>query len=300
MQSSEQRRYYWPTILFLLTCLSTFWVGLTNWQPLETIIAAFESGSLMSIRRAVLAHWFDGLLYMLCVLAILVLHEFGHFFATVIYRIPATAPIFIPFPLNAIGTLGAVIGMLGEHADRKQIFDIGIAGPLAGLVVAIPIAFIGVASLDLTQPGGGGLGFKMPLALDWMIRWFGIEGYESSTVWLNQLNPFFAAAWVGFLITGLNMMPVGQLDGGHVMYTLFGRRAYPVAKLIIILAIAFMVYFQHFVLIVMVSLLLFIGTEHPPTRDDDVPIGWFRWVLGLASLSIPVLCFPPMIFEIAV
>ncbi len=292
------RRYRVPTILFLLTCLSTFWVGITAWQPIDTLLIAYENGNLMNVRQSVLAHWGQGLIYMSSVLAILVLHELGHFIATIIYRIPATAPIFLPFPFNPIGTLGAVIGMQGKDANRRQIFDIGIAGPLAGLVVAIPISILGVSQLDLSVAGQGGLGFKVPLLMDWMIRWFEIAGYENNTIWLNQLNPYFSAAWVGFLVTGLNMMPVGQLDGGHVMYTLFGQRAHWIAKAAIVLAIAFMVYYQHFVLVVMVLLLLIIGTEHPPTQDDTVEIGWFRWCLGLASLTIPFLCFPPMIFEI--
>jgi membrane-associated protease RseP (regulator of RpoE activity) len=275
-------------------------VGITRWQPLDMLFDSAANGNLMNIRQALLANWSQGLVYMGCVVGILLFHEMGHYVATLIYRIPATAPIFIPFPFNPIGTLGAVIGMQGMNADRKQIFDIGIAGPLAGLVVALPLALIGVAHLDLTTPGHGGLGLKMPLLLDWLIRWQALPGYENGTVWLSQLNPYFSAAWVGLLVTGLNMMPVGQLDGGHVTYTLLGKWAYPLAKLAIVLAIAFMVCFQHFVLVVMVTLLLIIGTEHPPTRDDQVPLGWFRTVLGYCSLIIPVVCFPPLVFEIAI
>ncbi|MEZ6093680.1 MAG: site-2 protease family protein [Pirellulaceae bacterium] len=294
-----RRKYRLPIILFVLTCASTFWVGVTGWRPIDTLTIAANQGSLLPVRVSILENWQQGLIYMACVLAILVLHELGHFIATILYRIPATAPIFIPFPFNPIGTLGAVIGMQGADADRKQIFDIGIAGPLAGLVVAVPIAIFGVGQLDLSAAGQGGLGFKMPLFLDWLIQSFGVEGYANQTIWINQLNPYLAAAWVGFLVTGLNMMPVGQLDGGHVMYTLFRNKAHFVAEAVIVFAIAWMVYYQHFVLIVMVSLLLIIGTQHPPTRDDSVSIGWFRWGLGLASLSIPFLFFPPMIFEIA-
>ncbi len=251
----------------------------------------------MYVRQLVLTHWQQGLLYMGAVISILLLHELGHFVMTVIYRVPATVPIFLPFPLNPIGTLGAVIGMQGTAADRKQIFDIGIAGPLAGLVIAIPLAFIGVSKLDLTIPAAGGLGFQSPLFLDWLIRWMEIPGYNGRCVWLSQLNPYFSAAWVGCLVTGLNMIPVGQLDGGHITYTLFGKWAHTIAEAMVVLAIAFMVYYGHFVLVVMVALLMLVGTDHPPTRDDTVPLGVFRWTLGLGSLVIPILCFPPMIFE---
>ena len=249
----------------------------------------------------VLKNWDQGLIYMASVLLILLLHEFGHFFTTIYYKVPATAPMFLPFPLNPIGTLGAVIGMEGTKANRKQIFDIGIAGPLAGLVAAIPLAYIGVSELDLTVAPRGGMGFRLPLLMQWLAESYGIEGYrpEEPIVWLNQLNPYFAAAWVGLLVTGLNMMPVGQLDGGHIAYTLFGKKYSGwLADMTIIMAIAYMVYYEHIFLILMVLLILVMGTRHPPTADDTVSIGPVRWLIGLASLAIPIFCFPPLIFEI--
>ncbi len=255
----------------------------------------------MLVRRLLIRNWDQGMVYMFAVLAILLVHEMGHFVATLIYRIPATVPIFLPFPFNPVGTLGAVIGMEGMQADRRQIFDIGIAGPLAGLVVAVPLAFLGISQLDLTQPAGGQLAFECPLAFHWLMEWLQVPGYlpgAGQGVWLSQLNPWFAAAWVGFLVTGLNMMPVGQLDGGHVTHCVFGRYAYWIAEGIIIFAIAFMVWRGIPHLAVMVLLLLVMGTRHPPTRDDTVPLGWPRILLGVASLSIPFLCFPPNIFKI--
>ncbi len=290
-----------PLLLFFLTCLSTFWVGITDWRPLVPLQAGDFDAILMAIRMQILQNWDQGLLYMASVLLILLLHEFGHFFTTIYYRVPATVPIFLPFPFNPIGTLGAVIGMQGTLADRKQIFDIGIAGPLAGLVAAIPLAYLGVMELNLMDPPRGGIGFRLPILMQWMVASVGVEGYQASdpVVWINQLNPFFAAAWVGLLITGLNMMPVGQLDGGHIAYTLFGQSASWIAKGTIILAIAFMVCFQHYLLIIMVLLILLMGTNHPPTADDTVKIGVGRWILGLTSLLIPLLCFPPLIFKFA-
>ena len=299
----RKRRIKIPIMLFVATCLSTFWVGLTDWQPM---VNAFAGGNLflddypLGLRQQFLLNWGQALVYMCSIMLILLLHELGHFFTTLFYRVPATAPIFLPFPFNPIGTLGAVIGMQGTLANRRQIFDIGIAGPLAGLVIAIPLAYIGVSQLDFSVPPRGGIGFRLPLLMQWMIGSIGVEGYDASeaVVWINQLNPFFAASWVGLLITGLNMMPVGQLDGGHITYTLFGKASHWIAEVSIVLAIAFMVYYQHYVLIVMVGLILVMGTHHPPTADDSVRLGPVRWALGLLSLSIPILCFPPLVFKI--
>ena len=291
-----------PAVLFITTCLSTFWVGVSLWSPdfLGPIFNAIDQGSLLEFRQRILAHWDSGLTYMGCVMLILLLHEMGHFIATIYYRVPASFPFFLPFPANPIGTLGAVIGMQGALADRKQIFDIGIAGPLAGLVAAVPIAYFGVSQLDLTTQPYGGFGFRLPLLLDWFAQWTNVPGYESGdVVWMSQLNALFVAGWVGMLITGLNMMPIGQLDGGHITYTMFGKAAHWLAQATIVCAIAYMVYHNNFMLILMVVLLLLMGPNHPPTRDDTVPIGPFRYALGLTSLVIPILCFPPQIFKLA-
>ena len=302
----HRRKTVLPLLLFLATCLSTFFVGASKWSPIAPLATAFGSNpfdvgkwDFFDIRILMLANWDTGLAYMFFVILIIWLHEMGHFVATLIYRVPASYPFFLPLPINPIGTMGAVIAMHGHSADRKQIFDIGLAGPIAGLVAAIPIAWFGVAQLDLTTQPFGGIGFRLPLLMDWFAQWAEVPGYKTGdVVWISQLNPMFVAGWVGMLITGLNMMPIGQLDGGHVTYTLFGKAAHWIAKGTMLFAIAFMVYYQTLMMILMVVLLLLIGTEHPPTRDDNVPIGWFRWTIGLASLAIPVFCFPPRIFVI--
>ncbi len=118
-------------------------------------------------------------------------------------------------------------------------------------------------------------------------------------VWLSQLNPWFVAGWFGLVITGLNMMPIGQLDGGHVTYTLFGQRAHWLARAIVVAAIALMVYTQTLVWLLMTVFILLIGTDHPPTADDSVPLGLWRTLLGFASLSLPILCFPPTVFVVS-
>ena len=114
---------------------------------------------------------------------------------------------------------------------------------------------------------------------------------------LNKGQPLLMAGWVGMLITGLNMMPISQLDGGHVIYGLFGRRAKIVSRGFMIAAILFIVFGEHYNWTIMLVLVIVLGVDHPPTRDDQVPLGWWRRIFGLASLAIPVLCFTPVTFN---
>jgi len=276
--------------LFVATCLSAFWVGVTQWS----VAPAYPP-----IRQAILAHWQDGLLYMGCLIGILLAHEMGHFIMTLVYRVPASFPYFIPFPFSPIGTMGAVIGMDGMEADRKEIFDIGLAGPLAGLVVALPVMWIGVTHLDLTQPAYGAYAVDVPWGVRLVFHWLQPTGYvPGKLIWCSQLNAYFIAGWVGLLVTGLNMLPVSQLDGGHVTYSLFGRGAHWIARGFILIAIAYIVIGQQWNWVIMLLLVLFIGPDHPPTRNDNVPIGRVRYFLGCVSLAIPVLCFAPKLMVI--
>ncbi len=146
LRSRPRRRVTLPIVLFIATCLSTFWVGAASWRP-----QAIDSTA--NIGKIIADHWPQGLTYMGAVLAILLTHEMGHFLQTVRYHIPASYPLCIPVPFSLIGTMGAVISMDGMRANRKQIFDIGIAGPLAGLVVAAPIL---LSRREATRSLGGG------------------------------------------------------------------------------------------------------------------------------------------------
>lgn len=276
-----------PALLFLATCASTFWAGCTLWLP--------AADSLVHARQLVLRNWDTGLTFMVCVLGILLAHEMGHFVMTLLYRVPASLPFFVPFPFMPFGTMGAVIAMDGRKANRREIFDIGIAGPIAGLVIAVPVLWIGVQQLDLSLPTRGGYAVDLPLAVRHWIAAVQPAGQTvPDVVWRSQMNPYFMAGWFGLLITGLNMMPVSQLDGGHVIHALFGRAGRWIARGFLVLAIAFVVAYseQASIWAPMILIVLLIGPDHPPTADDHVPLGWFRRALGLASLSIPFLCFP--------
>lgn len=298
-----KRKLVLPLILFAVTCLSTFFVGCCQWSPERAILTSLAQaeGDLTLVRRMILFNWQQGLVFMVCLMGILLAHEMGHFVGTLIYRIPASFPFFLPFPLSPLGTFGAVIAMHANRADRKAIFDVGIAGPIAGLVIAVPLLFVGIEQLDLTSHPSTGFGFESPLIVKWMMQWYAVPGAveQEYVVWCNQLNPYFAAAWFGLIMTAINMFPVGQLDGGHTTYTLFGTAAHWIARGTLVLAIAFIVYLGTPTLAIMILLLLMVGPDHPPTTDDTVRLGAFRFVLGTVSLTIPLLCFPPLIFRLA-
>jgi membrane-associated protease RseP (regulator of RpoE activity) len=307
---SRKRRIVLPIVLFLLTCASTFFVGATGWMTLDYLTSGWSSiGTdadpyfMIPVRRAIVHYWPQGLIYMGCVLAILLTHEMGHFVMTLIHRVRSSLPYFIPMPISPIGTMGAVIGMDGASADRKQIFDIGLAGPLAGLIVAIPIAWNGAAQIDLRPDASARDIVRLPLAMRLMVDHLQPGAYNHRLgIPFEQLNAYFMAGWVGMLVTGLNMVPVSQLDGGHVTYALFGRRSHWIARgfmlaAFIYMAAMFYIYQQPPMWMLMAVLVLLIGTDHPPTRDDRVKLGWFRVVLGLASLAIPVFCFVPNPFK---
>lgn len=302
----RRRRVRLPIILFLLTCASTFLAGATNFEPdkyflyavgVSPYTLAIQQPTLMPLRQNIYQHWRVGLLYMSCVLGILLAHEMGHFVLTLVHRVRASLPFFIPLPISPIGTMGAVIAMDGRQANRREIFDIGIAGPLAGLVVALPIMWIGVQQVDL-RPGTGP-NLQVPLAMRLAIEYAHPHEYDPSVGFaLTRANPYFMAGWVGLLVTGLNMLPISQLDGGHVTYALFGRRAHWLARAfmgvaLVYIAIVSIVDRALPPWILMVALVLLIGTDHPPTKDDSVPLGPVRVALGYASLLIPIFCFVP-------
>ncbi len=278
--SRPRRRIVLPIVLFAATCCSTLLVGAFGWNP----VFLLDSGG-----RVPQPNWPQGLTYMAAVIGILATHEMGHFLQTLRYHVPASLPYFIPIP-SMMGTMGAVIGMEGSRADRKQLFDIGISGPWAGLIVSLPIIWFGVKHATV-MPASAPMQLGDPLIFK-LLAHFLKPDLPASAV-LSKNNPLLMAGWVGMLITGLNMLPISQLDGGHVIYGLFGRRAHLVARGFLIVAIAFVVIAEQYNWTIMLVLVILLGVDHPPTRDDNVKLGWPRTVLGLVSLAIPVLCFTP-------
>jgi membrane-associated protease RseP (regulator of RpoE activity) len=266
-------------LLFILTCLTTFAAGVAGWQP-ELL------GVDDQIGRQLAEHWQRGLVYMGAVMAVLGAHEAGHFIAARIHRIHATLPYFIPVPVLLTGTMGAVIGMEGSRANRRQLFDIALAGPLAGLLVAVPVLAAGLLTGEPAR--------HSPFALPPLAR--GILGLVRPDVASDATvvpNALFMAGWVGLLVTGLNMIPISQLDGGHVSHAIFGRRGDWIARGVLIAAIAAIVVFGRTNWIAMVVIVTLLGTDHPPIRHDGRPLGLGRTMLGLLSFLIPILTFMP-------
>lgn len=260
-----------PLVLLLCTLASTFWAGMASGKP-DTLVR-------------------NGLLYMTAVMAILVAHEMGHFLQCLRNRVPASWPYFIPMPLSLIGTMGAVIVMGAGRAHRRALFDIGISGPVAGLLVTLPLLVYGVATAEVVQQTlPGTLSIGDPLLLRLAIRLVRPELPADAELWFN---PFLQASWVGMFMTGLNMLPIGQLDGGHVSYALFGRRSYMLAWTTLVVAAVYIAFSRQYAFSVMLVLAVLFGPQHPPTADDTVPLGWYRTCLGMASLVLPLVCVPP-------
>jgi len=296
-------RRWLPLCLFFATCGMTFLAGCYHNLPLflgqqiplrAPSVIYTHIWFLDSVLNTVQQNWRDGLTYMAGVMSVLLFHEMGHFLMTLRYRIPASYPYFIPVPVMITGTMGAVISMDGSKANRKELFDIGLAGPLAGLVLTIPLIVIGIQTAEHGPIQVGQPYYGDPLLVQLLIPWLqdiplGHELYA---------NPIYMAGWVGMLITGLNMLPVSQLDGGHVAYAVFGRHARWLGRLLLFVAWTFVIYTfirtGSATWALMLVIIAVIGIDHPPTADDQVRIGPLRWTLGLVSLLIPVFCFTPV------
>jgi membrane-associated protease RseP (regulator of RpoE activity) len=263
-------------MLYAFTAATTFAAGVVGWQPM---LLGFDDDVLAQLPTG----WLRGLLYMVAVMAVLTAHEAGHFIAARWHRNPATLPFFLPVPILLTGTLGAVIGMEGSRANRRQLFDIAIAGPIAGLVVALPVM---AAGMFVGSPAEAS-----PFALSPLAR--GMLAIVRPDATAIEPNALFMAGWVGLLVTGLNMVPVSQLDGGHVSYAIFGGRSKWIARSVLAAAVAGIALYGLYNWIAMVVIVMLMGTDHPPIRDDGRPLGLVRTAAGLLALLIPIVTFMP-------
>ncbi len=294
-------------VLFLMTFASTFLVGMTPGAgPVVAVVAVnavtryIETGKKFEfaedeqkVKEEIVKLLTDGITFSCALLLILFAHEMGHYLQARRYRVPATLPLFIPFPLSPLGTLGAVILQGAGVANRKSLFDIAISGPLAGLVVALPITYYGLATSQILaiQPGYvADISYQDPLLIKWMIALIHRPLEANEDV---QLNALLFAGWAGILVTALNLVPIGQLDGGHILYTLLGKRAHTVAMLLLGASIVYMAVTGNYTYSLIVILLVVFGPRHPPTADDTVPLGWFRVLLGWLTLCFIFIGFTP-------
>ena len=227
-------------------------------------------------------------------LSILFAHEMGHYVACRIYRVDATLPYFLPAPfVSFVGTLGAFIRIRGPIPNRKALFDIGVAGPLAGFLVCLPVLVLGtLEAAVIPDPGpnaDGYIFFGDPLLVQWAYTWLrGDPGPGNTFV----MGPLAEAAWFGLFVTALNLMPVGQLDGGHVSHALLGRRAIVVSRLALV-GCLFLLYLRPTWLVWCLLLLMLGRRPHPPTLDESAPVGRARIAIGLFAALVFVICFTP-------
>jgi len=222
-------------------------------------------------------------------MTILLAHEMGHYIMSRKYGIPASLPYFVPLPLPPFGTFGAIIKMKGIIINKKALFDIGIAGPLSGFIVAIPFTIFGIqmSSIQLVTREMAILQLGDPLLFTILQKCLIgdiPDGYDL------VLHPMAYAGWVGLFVTSLNLLPIGQLDGGHIIYAVFGRKSkWIFAASITLLAVLTIFYNPGWLLLVI--LLLIFGMRHPEPYDPDTEIDGKRKLLALAILIIFLLSF---------
>ena len=298
--------------LFLLTFVTTTIAGIITAAPEVDIPEPPLVGAidyLMYIPRfyldAVLGILFfafqhprllvDGLTFSTALLAILTAHEMGHYVACRRYRVNATLPFFIPAPpLFLAGTFGAFIKIKSPIPSRRALFDIGLAGPLAGFVVAIPISVLGLLYM---QPATSSLSYAIifndPLLFRLLSKLLNVplDPYAPA-------NPYYMAAWIGILVTSLNLMPVGQLDGGHGTFAVFGKRVHHLTGRIAFVATAVLTvlgFWWHgspsgFLYTVLLGVMLRVRHPQPGTME---PLGNKRLVVAVITLIVFALCFWP-------
>jgi len=227
-----------------------------------------------------------GLPFSLTLLTILMAHELGHYLACVYYDVDASLPFFLPAPTPFTGTLGAFIRIRSPIYSKRVLFDIGVAGPLAGFVFLIPALGVGLA-FSKVIPGinhQGTVQLGMP-ALEWMLQRLIFPGVPAADIYLH---PVARAAWVGMFATALNLLPVGQLDGGHVVYALLGRSHKWITQTFLLALLPMGRWWNGWWLWAVV--LFFFARRHPPIHDQT-DIGNQRVRLGILALIVFLLCF---------
>ena len=293
-------RLWVQLVLLALTLGTTTLAGVSHYQFFKIDLAVLDQPILL--RQALegpvssAGFYLHGLWYSLTILLILGCHEMGHYVACLRYGVVATRPYFLPVPLPLTGTFGAFIRIKSRIPTKTALFDIGIAGPLAGFIVAVPALVIGLmlSRIDrlpqdrsmLVELGEPVL-FKLATWLVW--------GPVPSGYSVN-MHPMAFAAWFGLLATALNLFPIAQLDGGHISYAVLGRRSTIVT--IVMIGVAIILCFSSTSWIVWTLLLLvmigFLGPHHPPTLDDDQPLDRGRIVMAAVAMLILALCFTPV------
>lgn len=238
--------------------------------------------------------YLHGLWYSLTILAILGCHEMGHYVACLRYDVIATRPFFLPAPVLT-GTLGAFIRIKSRIPNKIALFDIGIAGPIAGFVVAVPALVMGLmlSRVDrLPDDSSNLIELGEPLLFKfaaWLVWGSVADGYSIN------MHPMAFAAWFGLLATALNLFPVAQLDGGHISYAVLGARSTVVTLVMVGVAIFLATMSSSWIVwtVLLIVMIATLGPRHPPTLYDDEPIGTGRILLAVVAMGILIVCFTP-------
>jgi membrane-associated protease RseP (regulator of RpoE activity) len=297
MRAASSRIPKLNTALFFLTLLTTTMAGAYMEGADLSILRPFSSGLQL----------YAGLTFSIPLMAILFAHEMGHYVTSRRNRVEVSAPYFIPAPFPSvfiIGTLGAFIRMKSMPRSRRVLFDIGAAGPWAGAIVTIPVLIVGLALSKVgplgTQPAGG---FELgnSILFHQIAKW--ILHVDPDAVALD-LHPIAFAGWLGLFVTALNLLPASQLDGGHVIYALFGRRHRMISRLVVLGCVMMVVVpyilgmtFWYGWLFWAVMLFAF-GLGHPVTADIDTPLDPMRRFAAWATIALFVVTFSPVPFSI--
>lgn len=305
-------------LLFLLTVMSTLLAGMFYGIDIDEIGLGPEDGLVDVYLRVITTPSLLvlGVPFAATLLGILAAHEFGHYFAARYHKVAVTLPYFIPMPFSFLGTLGAVIRMKAPIPDRRKLFDIGVAGPLAGLVLAVPLLLYGLATSEVQVPPPSLLEEGTIMLEGNSLLYYWAKVLVHGKVLPNPLtaedvlmNDIAFAAWIGLLVTALNLLPLGQLDGGHTVFSLFGRRARPInliaMGMMLVLALAGVQEVQRllpwlvnigwsgwFVWLVLITLMG--GPFHPPALDDVTNLDPIRRWLGYFVILVFILTFVPV------
>lgn len=267
---------YLHIVLFILTFFSTMAVGALN-EGINIIKEPFKI--------------YKGLPFSMTLLCILLAHEFSHYLASKKHRVEATLPYFIPAP-TIFGTLGAVIKMKSPITTKNALMDIGASGPIAGFIVSVVATIIGLSFsevMPLEKVEGA-------IALGGSLLFTGLTELIIGTIPDNYdvfLHPVAFAGWIGFFVTALNLIPVGQLDGGHIAYALFGEKHKNLSKILIGTMIVFGIFIWEGWIIWAVMLII-LGFRHPPIIYSEIPLDRKRKKIGWTSLVIFILTFTPI------
>ena len=287
-------------LLFALTVVTTTLAGVTHYEFFKINLAILDQPDLLKqALTASAGNWsfyLQGMWYSLTILTILGCHEMGHYVACLKYGVIATRPYFLPVPIPLTGTFGAFIRIKSRIPTKTALFDIGIAGPLAGFAVAVPALFVGLmlSRVDhLPQDRSMLVELGEPLLFKfaaWMVWGTVPQGYSVN------MHPMAFAAWFGLLATALNLFPIAQLDGGHIAYAVLGRRSTIVTFVMIGVAIALCFTSSSWIVwtLLLLAMIFFLGPHHPPTLYDDEPIGRGRVVMAAVAMVILALCFTPV------